>query len=191
MISDIVLSIFAFYLFNVHRSTNPKWSMFFLFMGVSAFIGGIYHGYNIIGEPFRFLSWACLTVALLFAQNATYKHINNKLVKILYTSKSIILLFLSINTGDFSFIVIDTAISMLGFIVIGNTFFLRSSSKYINYGILISISSAFFVVSKTSLHAEYFTCNDIGHYITILSLLVISKGVREDYINDIVAARRN
>ncbi len=180
MISDLILSIFAFYFYLQHRNHSNKWSFFFLFMGVSAFVGGIYHGFPNIGEQSRFLSWSFFSTSLIFAQLAAYQYVKNRTLKSIFILKTILLLFLSILNASFIYILIDTVVSMLGFIVIGNLFFLKSLSNYITYGILISLTSAFIVIFKISFHPQYLTCTDIGHYISILSIAVISKGVRED-----------
>lgn len=181
MTSDLILCIFAFHFFFQIRKMNKKWSFFFLFMGFSALTGGIYHGYPIIGEQYRYLSWVFLSISLIYAQLGAYSSIKNSAIKSTIIVKSTLLLSLSVYYGSFSFMILDTAISMLGFIVIGNLIFLKSLSSYISYGILISTTSAFFVIARISFHPDYFNYNDIGHYITILSLAVISKGVRKDY----------
>lgn len=190
MISDLILSIFAFYLFSQNRTLSKLWSMFFLFMGLSAFVGGIYHGFPNIGELFRFLSWTLFSTSLIYAQLAAYLSVKNGYVKIVFILKSIILLFLSILYSDFVFMVIDTAISMLGFILIGNLFFIKSLSKYISYGIVVSFASAFFVIYKISFHAQYLTYNDIGHYISIVSIILMSRGIREDSLKQLEKVKK-
>ena len=182
MISDLVLSLFAFFFFFQHRLTSKKWSLFFLFMGFSSFVGAMYHGFLETYELFRFLSWGLFSATLIFAQLAAYQYEKNKLIKAIFVLKSIVLLFLSIQNASFGFMVVDTILSMFGFIVIGNLLFLKSLSKYISYGILISFLSVFVVVFKMNIHAEYLTQNDIGHYISIVSLAVMSKGVQEDVL---------
>ncbi len=181
MISDLILSLFAFQIFFQLKRISKKWSLFFLFMGFSATIGGIYHGFPHIGETYKYLSWAFLSLSLIYALLAAYENVKGRVFNYLFTIKSLLLLLLSIYYDKFDFMIIDIAASMLGFIIIGNMLYLRSLSNYITYGIMISFVSAFFVVAKISFHSEYLNYNDIGHYITILSLLVISKGVRKDY----------
>ncbi len=190
MISDLVLSLFAFYLYSQHRITSRKWSLFFLTMGLSAFIGGIYHGYNEIGEPFRFLSWGLLSASLYFAVLSVYHQYLNLLLKSIVLMKSLLLFFLSVYYVNFIFMVIDTAISLLVIVVFGNFFFLKSLSKYISYGILISLSSVVFIVFKISFHPLYLTYNDIGHYISILSLFLISMGVTQDYMKSLTKTNK-
>lgn len=184
MLSDTILSLFAFYYFLQHRKLDKKWSLFFLFMGLSAFIGGIYHGFINIGEQFKYLSWSFLSASLISAQLAVYKSNKNLILKIIFISKSVVLLFISIQNNQFDFMVIDIAASMLGFILIGDIFFLKSLSKYINYGIVISFTSVFAIIAEFNIHPEYGTTNDIGHYISVLSLMMISKGVHKNYFNN-------
>ena len=190
MISDLILSLFAFYFYSEHRITSRKWSFFFLTMGLSAFIGGIYHGFNEIGELFRFLSWGLLSASLYFAVWSVYHQYLNLLLKSIILVKSLLLFLLSVYYVNFIFMVIDTGISLLGLIVIGNFFFLKSLSKYISYGILISLSSVVFIVFKISFHSQYLTFNDIGHYISILSLFLISKGVTQDYVKSLTETNK-
>ena len=185
MISDFILSIFAFYFYLQHRHLSKKWAMFFLFMGISALIGGVYHDFTGIGEEFRFLSWSLFSTSLIFAQLAAYQYVKNRTLKSIFILKTILLLFLSILNANFVYIIIDTVVSMLGFIVIGNLFFLKSLSNYISYGILVSVASAFIVIFNISFHPQYLTSIDIGHYISILSIVLISRGVREDSLNNL------
>ena len=125
MISDLVLSIFALYFYFQHRTSSKKWSIFFLFMGLAAFVGGIYHGFPNIGNTYRFFSWILFSGSLIFAQLASYHSINNKSIKSVFILKSILLLFMAINMANFEFILLDTFVSMFGFIVIGNLIFLK------------------------------------------------------------------
>jgi len=179
MISNLFLGIFGFYFYFKHKSINVKWSLFFLFVGLSAFVGGVYHGYPEIGEQYRFLSWSLLSISLISAQIAAYQENKNVSVKLIIILKSVLLLFLSIKNANFGYMVLDTAMSMLGFIVIGNALFLKTLPPNITYGILISFAAAFFVIFKISISPQYLNYNDIGHYISILSLAVISKGVSD------------
>jgi len=148
-------------------------------VGLSAFVGGVYHEYPEIGEQYRFLSWSLLSISLISAQIAAYQENKNVSVKLIIILKSVLLLFLSIKNANFGYMVLDTAMSMLGFIVIGNALFLKTLPPNITYGILISFAAAFFVIFKISISPQYLNYNDIGHYISILSLAVISKGVSD------------
>lgn len=190
MVSDLILGLFAFYLFFRHRYLSRYWSLFFMFMGASAMAGGIYHGFEMLGESLRFFSWSLLCMALIFAQLAAYRQHPNSRLKAILVFKSVVFLYLAIHTADFAFMIYDTAISMLGFIAIGNWFFSKPISRIISYGILISVASAVVVAFKFSLHPKYLSPNDIGHYISILSLLVMSKGIQEDSLTELAYSEK-
>ncbi len=176
MISDLILGFFAIAFYLLTYRYKRFWSFFFLFMGFSAITGGFYHGYTEIGEGFRFLSWSFLSVALLFALFGVYQ---GRLLRMVFLLKSALLLFLSIYFVNFSFMAVDTAVSLLGFIVFGNFFYLHSQSWWTMAGIIVSLSSAIIFANQISFDDVYFTANDIGHYITIISLLLMTIGVRK------------
>ena len=180
MISNIVLGTFALLYFMLTGISVKHWSLFFLFICLSAFSGAVYHNDVSNGEIFRFFSWGLLSVALLFALQATYFHVDNKLLKIFFIFKSLLLLSLAISNADFIFMAIDTFISLMVFIVIGNYIYLHNVSRWKIYGIVISVSSALIFVNQIVLHKDYLTPNDIGHYISVISLFFIMIGVRED-----------
>jgi hypothetical protein len=180
MISDLVLSVFAISFFLINWRNSKFWSLFFLFMGLSAAIGSLYHGEILKSEIFRFLSWALLALSLISAQFAAFEGVSSKWPRALFLVKSPILLALSIYYVNFNFMVIDTAISLFGFVVLGNLLYLKSLSKWISYGISVSILSVFFIINKVVIDPDYLSYNDIGHYISIISLMIISKGVYDD-----------
>jgi hypothetical protein len=180
MISNIVLGTFAFLFFILTRKHDKFWSLFFLFIGLSAFTGAVYHYDITAGETSRFFSWGLLSVALLFALFATYNHVDNKLLKIFFIFKSLVFLSLAIGNADFIFMAGDTFISLMVFIVIGHFLYLHNVSPFKITGIIISVSSALIFVNQIVLHKDYLNANDLGHYITVISLFFIMTGVRED-----------
>ena len=183
MISDLILGAFAVYFFIQNRSVSKNWSFFFLFMGIAAFFGALFHGNEILGEQYRFFSWSLLSSSLIFAQLATYDKFSSIKLNMFFVLKSVMFLFLAIHYSQFLFMVADIAISLLGFVVIANYWFLKDVSNKISYGILISISSALIVIFRLDFDHDYLTANDIGHYISVISLMYISKGVGEGALN--------
>jgi hypothetical protein len=156
-------------------------------MGLSAFTGGIYHGNEELGEGLRFLSWSFLSAALVFALLGAYKGIGSRWLRIFFLTKSAVMLSLAIYSANFAYMAVDTAISLMGFVVVGNLVFLRNQSRWILLGIMISLFSAFVFSNQITLHEEYLTANDIGHYISIPSLFFMMIGVREDAKNERLA----
>jgi len=180
MISDLVLSVFAFSFFYLNRKESKIWSMFFLFMALSAVVGGLYHGNVLQGEVFRFFSWMLLAASLLFAQFAAFESIKIKWLRPFFLIKTSLLLSLSVYYTNFNFMVVDTAISLFGFVVLGNLFYKLNLSKWISFGIIVSTVSVVFIANKVIIDEDYLTFNDIGHYISIVSLMLMSKGVLAD-----------
>jgi len=179
MLSNVILGLAALYFFSLHRSINRLWGFFFLSLSLGAFIGGIYHGNPEIGNQPRFFSWAFLSIALFFAQWAVFQKNANLLLLFFFILKGIILLIFSIIYVDFVYLIYDSIISMIGFVFVGNLIFIKEPYRLINIGISISIISAIISRMKVSLDPDYLTHNDIGHYITIISLLLISRGVNK------------
>lgn len=180
MVSDLVLGLISivFFIFIVKRSFN--WSMFFLVMGVSAIFGGIWHGFfTETNNSFRYLSWTFLTASILFPAFELYKNLKN-IFNLGFVIISSVLLFLAIHYSDFVYMEINAIIIMLGFVFFKSIVNSKQNKNYllINLGIFISLVSVFFQIKKYSF-SEYFDYNDIGHYITALSLLVIFIGVRK------------
>ncbi len=177
MISNIILGLASLYFYNLLRNKNKLWAFFFLAMSLAAFIGGIYHGYPESGNIARFISWAFLSTALFFAQWAVFRNKTTTLLLIFFLLKGITLLLLAIIYVDFVYLIIDSIISMLGFVFIGNLIFIKESYKLINIGISVSIISAIISQMKITIDPDYLTYNDIGHYITIISFLLIARGI--------------
>ncbi len=182
MISDLILGSVALYFYLQFRQLSKYWSLFFFFMALAAFVGAAFHGYPAMGQQYRFLSWTILSASLIFALLATYDSVKNKSLKIFFVVKSVFLLALAILFSNFNFMIIDVAISMLGFIVIGGYLLEKRQSFKISIGILVSILAAIIVVLKIDAHPYYLEANDIGHYISAISLIFISKGVADDAV---------
>ncbi len=183
MISDLVLGFFAITFFILLIKKNINWSLFFLFMGISAFAGGFWHGYfDESNNLLRFLSWSFLALSLLFPAIELYKN-NNKIFKLGFIFISLSLLFFAIFYCNFLFMEINAIVIMLGFVLVKSIIKSKKNNAYtfIYTGILISLVSVFFQIKRYSF-TEYLNYNDIGHYITIISLLVIYIGANKSLL---------
>ncbi len=180
MISDFVLSIFAFGFYWKLRNMHQNWSLFFAFMSLSAFTGAIYHGFTFLGEGLRFLSWVMLAVSIIFAQRASYDEYKSILLNWIFILSGVIFTSLAILNSDFIYMVIDMMVGLFGFVVLGSLIYLKDNSKKIIYGILLSFSSVFLVLAKVNIDDKYLTFNDIGHYISIISLYIMLLGIKEN-----------
>jgi len=180
MLSDLVLSIFSFGFFLKLKNLDIDWSLFFGFMSLSALSGAIYHGFTNLGEGLRFFSWTMLAISIFFAQKASYKGFNSKLLNGIFIFNGLLFLSLAIINVDFIYMVLSIAVGLFGFVVLGGMVYLKDNSNKIIYGILISFSSVFFIIAKINIDDEYLTFNDIGHYISVISLYIMTLGVKED-----------
>lgn len=190
MISDLILSIFSFIFFLKLRELNVNWSLFFAFMSLSALTGGIYHGFTFLGEGLRFFSWSMLAVSIIFAQIASYKSYNNKLLNGIFIFNGALFLSLSIINANFIYMVINIIVGLFGFVILGGLVYLKGNSNKIIIGILISFTSVFFVIAKINFDDRYLTFNDIGHYISIISLYIMAIGIKEDVVKEHLSANR-
>lgn len=180
MLSDLVLSIFSFIFFYKLKDLDLNWSLFFAFMSMSAFTGAIYHGFIFLGEGLRSFSWAMLAVSIVFAQRASYRDYESKFLNWIFIFNGLFFYSLAIYYLDFIYILFNIIVGLFGFVVLGGMIYLKNNSNKIIYGILISFTSVFFVISKINIDDDYLTFNDIGHYISIISLYIITLGIKED-----------
>jgi hypothetical protein len=182
MLSDLVLSAFSLIFFFRIKELDKNWSLFFAFMSLSALSGAIYHGYTHIGEGLRFFSWSMLAVSIIFAQRASYKEYESKLLNSIFLFNGALFLSLAIYNADFIYMVLNIVVGLFGFVVLGGLIYLKGNSNKIIYGILISFTSVFFVIAKISVDDKYLNFNDIGHYISVISLYVMTLGIKEDVL---------
>jgi hypothetical protein len=182
MLSDLVLSAFSLIFFFRIKDLDKNWSLFFAFMSLSAFSGAIYHGYTQIGEGLRFFSWSMLAVSIIFAQRASYKEYESNLLNSIFLFNGALFLSLAIYNADFIYMVLNIVVGLFGFVVLGGLIYLKDNSNKIIYGILISFTSVFFVIAKISVDDKYLNFNDIGHYISVISLYVMTLGIKEDVL---------
>jgi len=188
MISDLILSVFSFIFFLRLKDFDVYWSLFFAFMSLSAITGGIYHGFTYLGEGLRFFSWSMLAVSIIFAQIASYKSYNSRLLNGIFIFNGALFLSLSIINIDFIYMVLNIVVGLFGFVVLGGLFYLKGNSNKIIIGILISFTSVFSVIAKINFDDTYLTFNDIGHYISIISLYIMAIGIKEDVAKDGLSA---
>lgn len=180
MLSDLVLSIFSFIFFFKLKNLDIDWSLFFGFMSLSALSGAIYHGYSNVGEGLRFFSWSMLSLSIFFAQKAYYRVFNNRLLNFIFIFNSLFFLILAIFNADFTYMVLSIFVGLFGFVVLGGMVYMKDNSNKIIIGILISFTSVFFIISKINIDDDYLTFNDIGHYISVISLYIITLGIKEN-----------
>jgi hypothetical protein len=190
-IITLLCLLFFFRLKNENKVVSQKyWKAFFLFFGVSTFVGGFSHALFAIHEGFVYKSfWITMQVlngfAVYSAQQATYNTVlqNNEkreVWKKSYIIQLVLFLIAVFVFQNFLVVVLDNAIGLIPVMVLH---FMDSKnprvSKLIANGILISFLTAFVHGAKLSLGA-YFNFNDISHVLIMLSLFVVFLGVSKN-----------
>ncbi len=176
MLSDIILGSFSFIFYLLIVKKNKYWGYFFLFMSISAFLGGFWHGYFEGTNNFlRIFSWIFLSISLLMPGMDLYKNIK---IRSFLIGISFVLILPALFSHNFIFMIIDALIIMIGFVMIKSMILSKKHKGYIYVylGIICSLISVFFQITKYSF-AKYLNYNDIGHYISAISLFIIFLGI--------------
>jgi hypothetical protein len=170
------------------RQGVKYWKGFFLFYAIASFIGALSHIFwNYWAYYGKILPWLFGVVATSFlvfevlGKLQFFKKNKNLLLTIILFKGGLVL-FLAYTHWNFIFVAIDTIASLLvscGFIGAylvynkGLTFL-----KYMFYGVLIILPSAFVFLFQIDLH-QYFNREDLSHIIIALGLLLFIKTVRD------------
>lgn len=168
--------IFFLKLSNLSKDFAVKnWKFFFLFFGLSAFIGAFSHAFYEIHEGLGYKSfWLTMQifngVAVLFAQLATF----NKRFNLIFIIQLILFVAAVFIFQKFVVVIINNAISLIPIMV----YSFKNLHKKIGYGILISFATALVHGFKISIHT-FFNYNDIAHILIVLSLYIMYLGIKE------------
>lgn len=196
-LSDVLLALCAFYFYyrlqqkNQSASKNQDlWSPFFLFFGVSTFLGGIAHSillrednpkYDLVWISMQFFSG----IAVYFAQIACIRsEINNSVLHkcLLRLARIQLILFIPLVFYFFHFLVValNSAVGLIEICLIYSisTSKPKISRQLINGGFLISFLTVFVNIKKIHLTA-WLNHNDLSHLIMLMSLILIYQGVKK------------
>ena len=193
-ITDLILFLIClFFAYELHKNKASKvivnWKKFFLFMGISTFLGSIAHGlfHYLDGRPFLavFLSMQVAAgYAIYFAESASINFFASAKNKVILKKVIVLKLFIMIVAvlyfHDFRVVVINTAIGFLTIIwfKIREYFNGNLGSGFIAIGIVMAVFTAFIHGNKFSLHA-WMNYNDISHFMLMIGFYLIFIGVRK------------
>jgi hypothetical protein len=179
VVTDVIISAICFFCF-LKLKTHPKnyWHLFFLFFGLSTFLGAFSHALFEIHEGIGYKSfWLSMQLfnglAVLFAQQSTFNKKWNKLFLIqLFVFAFSVFVF-----QKFLIVIINNALSLIPIMIyqyrVAKT---NKGSLYIANGILISFATALIHGFKISFHT-FFNYNDIAHLFIMLSLYTMYYGI--------------
>ncbi len=168
------------------------WRLFFLFSSFAFLLGVPIHGFSwYIPEQTHFYVWLLMgwiqNLALVFAQFATLQHYfpkQEKWIRPLILVQFVFFCWLMFFIRRFGAVNVDAALALLP-IAIWN-FFLHSKNKLasglVGWGVFCASLGGVVVVFKL-MPSPWFTYNDIGHLILVVSLVLMYKGLVKNFIS--------
>lgn len=203
-ITDVMVSVLCFYFVRRTKTEEEEpvllnWRYFFLFMGISTFLGGLVHGFfpfhdTLAGQLVWGASHMLSSVTLFFAQSTavcrvrTNKLLYRFLLSLMYVQ--LLLTFIAIVfVQNFGVMIISLAIGYLPLLIFYIVRALRGeiASRWISLGILLSLSTGVVFLAKFSF-CEWFNFNDIAHMIFLLGFTAIFQGLQPPKAQDLLTS---
>ncbi len=194
VLTDVLLSIFCMYFYNklnfpCHaKKLGLYWRLFFLFMGISTFIGAIAHGCKLYfsNEVFYFV-WMTMNVCSIpsayYLLKATielseFKPELKKRLTLLAATAMTLLMLLTMWMNNFVLIKVNAGIVITLTLIRHYHTYKKgySGSGYIVFGFAFSLLSIIVHTAQLSI-SNWFNFKDISHVIMNISLYIIFTGV--------------
>ncbi|MEN8247892.1 MAG: hypothetical protein ABFS32_03100 [Bacteroidota bacterium] len=193
LITDFLLAGFGFLfghiLFRSQTSdTHAKlWSLFFLFMGIAATLGGIAHGLsNYVGINMHYASRIAAGLAIFSAQIASLELIKEKRIysflRWFAIIELIVLIACVLYFQTFAPVIITTVVGLIGMVTPVQLYVYWNKTHTPHLIIVIGIVCNIIPGMIHALHLSYnkwFNSNDISHIIMIFFFYIIYSGVRK------------
>jgi hypothetical protein len=196
-ITDMMLSSSCFYFFYAIPKIKKgvpflsDWRKFFLFLGISTFLGAIAHGiFHSKNDGIYDVVWIIMQLfsglSVFYAQSAAFGQLENSKTRNIWLNISIIQ-FLIFGFSVFYFfnfkvVAINSLIAMIQLILIFFPVKLEDWAyrALISSGFMISFLTVYVHQQKLS-YSRYFNYKDISHVIMYFSLLLIFRGIKYKY----------
>ncbi len=194
IISDLIMGAFCLIFFSkllIRKEYDQQkhFSLFFLFLGISAFVAAFAHGfYYYFGIYLHKLSWIFSGFAIYFLQYGSANLFINKTFKIrfLYFIKSqlviyIILLFIC---QGFLIVKLNFTLSLIGILTpVYLVDMIKNNLKhnlYIILGVFLAILPS--IYHRTEFNFLYiFNMNDLSHFFLVLCLFFLFLGLKQRF----------
>lgn len=190
LVFNTLLAIVCLVLFNRIRADKNEpyaywWKWFFLFMGISAFVGGFAHFLSFYAEyPLKITSWSIIALAMYTAEMGTAELVQNKQLKrfieILAPIKLVLIVVITTWLFDFTYIKMGTTIGMIGIVLsIHLMNWINTKGTYNNWiiaAVLWMLLPAVVHGFDINLH-KWFNKDDFSHVLLIGTFLFFFKGV--------------
>lgn len=182
IVTNGMIAFFCFYAFfqlkDWNDTANYYWKRFFLFFGISTFLGmfghGLFHYYGIFGKIpswfFGSVSNAMAGLGMFHFENYSKK---NKLSIYLVVFKSLLLFILALFTLKFVFVAIDaifTYIVYTGFYAQKIVKRGAEELKWMTLGVVIMLPSAFVFLFKLNIHL-WLNKDDLSHLFILTGII--------------------
>lgn len=187
LFTNWAIASFAFYSFlklvNEKDAFIKHWRLFFGFLALSMFLGGIGHlFFHYLGIYGKMPSWilgvfaGCHALFALFTNYSSERIQKYKLTVWLYST---IILFLAISMQLFVFIAIDAILKYVLCGIISFYWFKQGiiNLRWIGIGVIVLIPSSFIFLLKLSPHL-WFNKDDLSHVLMFCCITFFYKGVK-------------
>jgi hypothetical protein len=187
LITNWMMSAFCFFAFYKLRKNFDFdviwWKRFFLIFAISTFFGGLGHLlFQYFERPGKFPNWMTGILAGYFAGKSMLVHMKDvviqKRLEFILIFKGSVFLILGLAFQNFLFIAIDSIVTYLFFCgVLGYVLFKKGilEMRFIYYGVLICLPSAFIFILKFNLH-KWLNKDDLSHFLMLACLVFFFIG---------------
>ncbi len=189
LISASVLSFGHFLYRDKYADATQKfWSVFFVFVGLASFTGGIAHGFiNYVGQNFHLAAWVLTGMAVFGAELATIQLIENEktksVIRVLIYTQLLVMVGSVMYFQNFDIVRINSGIGLIGVVIpISIAHYLKHKdkrSKLVIIGILSNLIPGAIHAFKIS-YNQWFNFNDISHIIMIFCFYILYRGAKQN-----------
>lgn len=182
-----IICFIAFFSLKNEKSEEIKyWKLFFLFFGLSTFIGGFGHVFFQYFDVYgKFPHWIGGVISAYFAGKAMLCRLENlkmkKTLNLVLVLKAIAFLGLALSLKNFIFVAVDAIVTYL-FIcgIIGFKLMRKgvSAMKFIVIGVLVCIPAAFVYILKIN-PSLWFNTDDLSHVFMLACVFLFFLGVKK------------
>jgi len=188
-VSDWIVAVFCLFISlkikGMNNTRNRYFLLFYVFLCISTFCGGLGHlFFHYLGVFGKFPSWITVSIgSFYFCKAMLENRLGQRIVWIdhLVWLKALVLFVLSVVFQKFIFIAVDSIVSYLFFGgVLGGILWrnMQIYMRFIVYGTLVLIPSAFIFILDINLHV-FFNRDDFSHVLILISSLLFYRAVAE------------
>lgn len=170
---------------NVDSAFGSYWRLFFISFALASFFGGLSHVFwnywwfygKILPWFFGVVSTSFAALAMLEARTISPKAKSRWQLVIFL--KALLVLVLAYSQWSFLFVAIDTILTLLGFAGIYGVTVMKQgypSVRFVVYGVLVLLPSAFIFLLKYDLH-RWMNREDLSHILMVIAIQLFAISV--------------